>query len=311
MRLGRCLVVSALTATWALEAEATYSIVAVDTRDGTVGGAVASCVPVATLETVYGAAVGKGALMTQSYLKVGANADGLALFEAGSSASEVIAALTAPAYDVGFQLRQYAAVDTAGGVVTFTGTDANQHASGVSFSDAGFAVAIQGNYLTGPEVIEQARAAFTAGGCDLAARLHAALAAAGSNGAGDRRCTPDGVPAQSAVLEVDPPGMTSGSLLRLAYEAPGDPPSEDPVAQLGVDLDAWRASHPCPVEEGGGGAAPGHEPESDPEPDPSKPADEADGCTAAPRGSADGSGWSALVLASIVVALIVGRRRRT
>ncbi len=296
--------VSALIATWALEAEATYSIVAVDTRDGTVGGAVASCVPVATLETVYGAAVGKGALMTQSYLKVGANADGLALFEAGSSASEVIAALTAPAYDVGFQLRQYAAVDTAGGVVTFTGTDANQHASGVSFSDAGFAVAIQGNYLTGPEVIEQARAAFTAGGCDLAARLHAALAAAGSNGAGDRRCTPDGAPAQSAVLEVDPPGMTSGSFLRLAYEAPGDPPSEDPVARLGVDLGVWRASHPCPVEEGGGGAAPGPEPESDP--GPSKPAAEAEGCTFGLGRSAGAGGCLGLALV-ILVATVRGR----
>lgn len=187
-------------------------------------------------------------------------------------------------------------------MVTFTGTDANQHASGVSFSDAGFAVAIQGNYLTGPEVIEQARSAFTSSGCDLAARLHAALAAAQSNGAGDRRCTPDGVPAQSAVIEVDPPSMTRRSFLRLAREAPGDPPSEDPVAKLGVDLGSWRASHPCPVEEGGGGAAPVPEPE----PEPERAGDESDWGAFAPGRSAGAGGCLGLVLV-ILVATVRGR----
>ncbi|HMR11658.1 MAG TPA: DUF1028 domain-containing protein, partial [Polyangiaceae bacterium] len=102
-------------------AHATYSIVAVDTRTGAVGGAVASCVPLATLSRVYGASPGRGALMTQSYLKDEAHPDGLALLSLGQAPAGIVSALTDPAYDANFELRQYAVLDVAGGVLGFAG----------------------------------------------------------------------------------------------------------------------------------------------------------------------------------------------
>jgi uncharacterized Ntn-hydrolase superfamily protein len=227
-------------------ARATYSIVAADPVSGAVGGAVASCVPLSTVERVYGAAPGVGALVTQSYLMDEARADGLAWLAAGRSPDEVVAALTDAAYDPHFALRQYAVVDLAGRAAGFTGAEALAFAGGLPIESGDLRASVQGNILTGPQVLERARDAFVApGACDLAERLMRALEAAGAEGGGDSRCVGVGVPAKSATLEVDP--ASGPATLRLAYEAAGDPPREDPVAGLRAALDAWRVDHPCPT----------------------------------------------------------------
>jgi uncharacterized Ntn-hydrolase superfamily protein len=292
----------ACVAAWLLaagHAKATYSILAVDMRDGSVGGAVASCVPLDTVERVYGAVPGRGAIVTQSFLKDEAHPDALALLAEGRPPADVLGVLVDSGYDPAFQQRQYAVVDVAGAVASFTGTDALAVAAGTTFEAEGFVVAVQGNLLTDGEVLAQARAAFTTGGgCDLAGRLIVALEAAGANGRGDARCAPDGVPAKAATLEVDPPGAVAGSFLRLTHESPGDRPVEDPVAHVRVAFDAWRVTHPCPETE---------QP-ADPPGTPSRPAEQvspSSGCSQAPGHP----GILTWLLGSVLIGLMTRRMR--
>ncbi|NUO48814.1 MAG: DUF1028 domain-containing protein [Polyangiaceae bacterium] len=301
MRWGSALLFAAACVLAPSSAHATYSILAVDTRDGTVGAAVASCVDLATVERVYGSVPGKGAIVTQSYLKDGANADGLALIANGTAPNDVLVALLDPTYDPEFQLRQYAVVDVLGDIAAYTGPDALAYANMETFDVDGYVVSVQGNILTGPGVIDGARSAFEAGGCDLADRLMLALEAAGSSGQGDNRCAADGVPAKSATLDVDPPGMAAGTFLRLTHESPGDPPQDDPTVTIRSSFDAWRTSHPCPVDQAGaGGGVPGGVP---PNSEPSRNGTE-DGCSVA-SSSHDAPTWLPL----LVVVLRLKRRR--
>src|SRR5262249_60110707 len=99
---------------------------------------------------------------------------------------------------------------------------------------------VQGNILTGPAVLDQAAAAFSSSGCDLADRLMLALEAGAHNGQGDSRCTPMGYPSDSAFLEVDREGEPAGSYLQLVVDQ--NPPA-DPIAPLRSMYDAWRRHH--------------------------------------------------------------------
>jgi MYXO-CTERM domain-containing protein len=236
------------------------------------------------------------ALVTQSYLKDEALPDALAWIASGSEPDAVLAALIDPVYDADFGLRQYAVVSADGRAVGFTGEGANPHASNIVSSTADFSVAIQGNYLTGPDLIDQARAAFEDGAaCDLPERLMRALEAAGSNGAGDARCIPDGSPAESALIQVDPPNQAAGTFLRLGSPV-GTPDGSDPVPLLRGAFDSWRESHPCPAPEAGPPGGP---------PRPADPGSTADpGCA---LGRPDGAAAMPLILLGLVGAF---RRRR-
>lgn len=301
MRWGPALLFAAAGVLAPKSASATYSILAVDTRDGTVGAAVASCVDLETVERVYGVVPGKGALVTQSYLKDGANADGLALIAGGTPPNDVLVALVDPAYDPDYELRQYAVVDASGQAASYTGPGALAYANMETFDVDGYVISIQGNILTGPSVIDGARSAFEAGGCDLADRLMAALDAAGSSGQGDDRCASEGVPAKSALLAVDPPGLPAGTFLRLTHESPGDPPQGDPTVTIRSSFDTWRASHPCPADGSGtGGGVPAGVPPDSP---PSRIGTN-DGCLVA-SSSHDARSWLPL----LAVLLRLGRRR--
>jgi MYXO-CTERM domain-containing protein len=116
-----------------------------------------------------------------------------------------------------------------------------------------------------------------ASGCDLADRLMRALEAGAHGGAGDTRCTPGGIPADSAFLQVD---GEDGTVVQL--EAVNTAPA-DPIAMLRAQYDVWRAANPCPVDAGAGEAVAG--------------------CCSG--GNSGGSG----VLGAMVV-LALGRRRR-
>lgn len=157
----------------------TFSIVATDGRSWGVAVAskflaVGAAVPAATADA--------GAIATQSYANLAYRPDGLRLLREGHSAQETLDALTAA--DDGREQRQAGIVDTRGGAATFTGAACHDWAGGRT----GPSYAIQGNILTGPEVVDAMERAWLATDPTqpLARRLHAALVA-GDEAGGDRR----------------------------------------------------------------------------------------------------------------------------
>jgi uncharacterized Ntn-hydrolase superfamily protein len=102
---------------------------------------------------------------------------------------------------------------------------------------------VQGNILTSAAVLEQAGTAFEAGGCDLAERLVHGLLAGALNGEGDSRCTPTGIPSDSAFLQVERRGGSEGDYLSLRVESSG---KASPLPLLEQKLAEWRSAHPCP-----------------------------------------------------------------
>lgn len=168
---------------------------------------------------VPAAAPGAGAIATQSLANLRYRPDGLDLLGQGRDATSVLQELTAA--DPMQSWRQAGIVDSNGGSATFTGSDCFPWAGGCS----GPGYAIQGNILTGPEVVDQMAQAWLASTDlqPLARRLLGALAA-GDRAGGDRRGR------QSAALLVVTPGGGYGG-------------GSDVLIDLRVD------DHPDPVTE--------------------------------------------------------------
>ena len=175
----------------------TFSIVA---RGPSAAGDTAWGVAVASKFLAVGAAVpaaraGVGALATQAYANLAYRSDGLASLARGRSAQETLDALIDA--DDGREHRQAGIVDASGHAATWTGVRCHSWAGGVSDTD----VAIQGNILTGPDVVAAMHDAWraSAGDDSLSRRLLRALEAGDAAG-GDRRGR------QSAALLVVTPG---------------------------------------------------------------------------------------------------------
>jgi uncharacterized Ntn-hydrolase superfamily protein len=160
-----------------------------------------------------------GAIATQSYANLAYRPQGLALLRTGVGAAGVVAGLTAA--DDGRETRQVGVVGVEGDGATFTGSGCHAWAGGV----AGDGYAIQGNILTGPEVVAEMERAWldSAGEPRLARRLLAALRA-GDQAGGDRR------------------GRQSAALFVVAKDQ-GYGGTSDIVADLRVD------DHPDPLTE--------------------------------------------------------------
>jgi uncharacterized Ntn-hydrolase superfamily protein len=162
----------------------TFSIVGhlPDTADG---GALSMGVAVASKFLAVGAAVPAaaadiGAIATQAFANLAYRPDGLRLLGEGRSAQETLDALIAE--DVGRDQRQAGVVDAAGRSATFTGPACHDWAGGRT----GDGYAVQGNILTGPDVVEAMEKAWLGGEGRLADRLLTALTA-GDLAGGDRR----------------------------------------------------------------------------------------------------------------------------
>ncbi|HET6967286.1 MAG TPA: DUF1028 domain-containing protein [Ornithinibacter sp.] len=195
----------------------TFSIAA---RDGDAWG-----VAVASKFLAVGAVVprvrpGVGAVATQSHARVAYLDEVLDAIEDGASAAEALDA--AVAGDDGRDLRQVGAVGPTG-AATFTGTGCMPYAGGVAAGDERTAYAIQGNILTGPEVLEAMEREWLAGGGHrLDHRLLATLLAGDAAG-GDSRGR------QGAALLVLAPGAgydSCGVLADLRVDDHPDAPSE-------------------------------------------------------------------------------------
>jgi uncharacterized Ntn-hydrolase superfamily protein len=204
----------------------TFSIVA---RQGEAYGVAVASKFLAVGAVVPGARLGTGAVATQSYARVAYLGELLARLGAGEDAASALEEATA--LDEGRQTRQVGVVGVAS-AATFTGTECNPWAGGVARDDGDTAYAIQGNILTGPEVVAAMEEAWHASsGQGLARRLLAALVAGDAAG-GDSRGR------QSAAMYAVEPGTgydASGVLADLRVDD-----HADPVPELGRLLDEWE-----------------------------------------------------------------------
>ncbi|MEV6524687.1 DUF1028 domain-containing protein [Longispora sp. NPDC051575] len=196
----------------------TYSIVARSADGSALGVAVASKF-LAVGMAVPAAEAGVGALATQAYANLAYRPQGLALLRTGLAAADVVAGLTAA--DQGRADRQLGVVTPTGDGATYTGAGCFDWAGGL----AGDGYAVQGNILTGPEVVAEMERSWL-GSADLPfpERLLRALAA-GEAAGGDSRGR------QSAALYVVSPGGGYGGLSDVAVDLRVDD-HQDPVAEL-------------------------------------------------------------------------------
>ncbi len=196
----------------------TFSIVA-RSADGRSHGVAVASKFLGVGAHVPAAQAGVGALATQSYANLAYRPQGLTLLGTGVAPAEVVAGLTAA--DPGRDQRQLGVVGPTGDGATFTGTGCHDWAGGL----AGDGYAIQGNILTGKQVVVAMAQAWQRSdpAAPLAGRLVAALLA-GDRAGGDRR------------------GRQSAALLVVA-KGEGYGGTSDVVADLRVD------DHPDPVPE--------------------------------------------------------------
>ena len=218
----------------------TFSIVA-RSADGERWGVAVASKFLAAGAVVPGVRAPLGAIATQSFANLRYLPDGFAHLGEGRSAQEALDALVAA--DDGRAQRQAGIVDGQGRAASFTGEDCLPWAGSVT----GPGYAIQGNILTGPEVVAEMERAFLESDptAPLAHRLHAALLA-GDRAGGDSRGR------QSAAILVGGVGAGYGGGSDVAVDLRVDDHA-DPVVELGRllrihDLLFGKPTETWPVE---------------------------------------------------------------
>ena len=195
----------------------TFSIVA---RDGDALGVAVASKFLAVGSIVPEVRPRVGAVATQAMARYAYRAELLDALASGELAAAALAA--AVAGDDGRDHRQVGVVG-AEGAATHTGSDCMPWAGGLTGGDASTAYAIQGNILTGPEVVDEMEAAWLgSAGRPLDHRLLAALLAGDAAG-GDSRGR------QSAALVAYAPGAgndRSGVLADLRVDDHPEAPRE-------------------------------------------------------------------------------------
>ncbi|HEU4514438.1 MAG TPA: DUF1028 domain-containing protein [Nocardioidaceae bacterium] len=202
----------------------TFSIVA-RSADGQSWGVAVASKFLAVGSPVPAAVAGVGAVATQAEANVAYKGLALSHMDEGATASVALQRLIEE--DDGREHRQVGIVDVDGNAATHTGHECLDWAGGVTDTD----VAIQGNILAGPEVVEAMKAAWDSSQDepDLARRLMAALIAGDAAG-GDRRGR------QSAALLVVRDGAGYGGNDDVAVDLRVDDHA-DPIVELGRLLD--------------------------------------------------------------------------
>jgi MYXO-CTERM domain-containing protein len=229
-------------------ARATYSVVATDQATRQVGGATTSCVGAQSVATVYGPSPGHGGINAQAAQNIAGRDRGVMLLSMDTAPADIITQITAPTFDPNARTRQYGIADLSGRAAGFTGMGAQEYKEDRQGTIGTYTYSAQGNILTSKAVLDQAETAFRTRGCDLAEKLMLALEAGAMNGEGDSRCTPRGVPSDSASIEVDLATGAAGSYLRLSLSGTGN---TSPLIRLRSMFDTWRMTHPCATGDGG------------------------------------------------------------
>ena len=200
----------------------TFSIVGFDSSSASWGIAVASKFLAVGSAVPWGRA-GDGAVATQAMANLSYGPEGLDLMAEGFAAEQVVSVLTRA--DDERDHRQLGVVDAAGRGATWTGASCLDWAGG----EAGDGYAVQGNILTGPEVVAAMVEAWHGGGEVLSRRLLTALTA-GDRAGGDRRGR------QGAALRVWRAGAAYGGVLDTAIDLRVDD-HRAPVDELARLLD--------------------------------------------------------------------------
>lgn len=253
-----------LTISLATRAGATWSIIAVDMRTKQVVVASATCLTSFDLRRFLPVVVvGRGAGCAQSFVDTtGQNRlaiwNGLMAQQPPAQILQVLQQI-----DPNFQTRQYGIVDMNNTPVTFTGTGAGIAKFGVAGTSGEIRYAIQGNVLTGNQVVTAAEAAFLALPGDLSSKVMAAMEAARALG-GDGRCscnagapTSCGVPPPSFSKSAhvgflidarlgDTDGVCNSTLgcssgsYYMNFNVIGNATALDPVIDLASQYHTWR-----------------------------------------------------------------------
>lgn len=171
------------------QADATWSIVIIDTRTGEVALGSATCLTGFDLQANTPVMLlGVGGATAQS--SVDSNGHNRTFIRDhlldGWTPAQILAGLST--FDSGHQTRQYGIADVHGDAITFSGTGAGVWKGGQTGKVGDLVYAVQGNVLTGDPVVSLAVDAIVNTPGDLAEKLMAGMEAARSMG-GDGRCS--------------------------------------------------------------------------------------------------------------------------
>lgn len=210
----------------------TFSIVA-RSEDGESWGVAVASKFLAVGSAVPAARAGAGAVATQAWANVAYKERAITLLERGATADLTLALLLEP--DEGREHRQVGIVDAEGSSATHTGGECLHWAGGRT----GPGVAVQGNILVGPEVVDAMLDTWERSDGPLARRLLAALRAGDAAG-GDSRGR------QSAALYVVREGAGYDGRDDVAVDLRVDD-HPDPGSELErlVDLHEWYLVAPA------------------------------------------------------------------
>lgn len=246
-------------------AQATWSIVMVDTETGEVAVGTVTCLTSFDLLAIVPVVVvGEGGAAVQA----SGDFSGIrrpVIFD-GFANDLTLAQIWDQLDNIGgHQSRQYGIVDTSGDAITFTGSSTLDWAGGVTGSQGTMVYAIQGNILAGGCVVPAIETAILRTSGDFADKLMAGMVAARDTG-GDGRCscnqdpTDCGCPPASFTKSGHIGGMVIARIgdiddavcnangcvdgdyfmrLNVAFQSSGSP---DPVDQLQTQFNAWRAT---------------------------------------------------------------------
>ena len=242
--LGLVIAVSILLINSTLQAQDTFSIVAIDSATGEVGSAGASCVNMAFFPGYENDFLGQlfpgqGAINSQAYYLPDNQANAALRMEAGDTPSEIIRWLVANDVEGNPDIRQYGVVGFVDGEPqssAHTGMltdDYKGHRLGPNYS-------IQGNILLGPEILDSMEARFLAAEGDLACKLMAAMQGANVVGA-DTRCAGFGTSSLFAFLKVAQPTDEPGSPSFVISMNGTGPQGIEPIDSLQVLFDEQRS----------------------------------------------------------------------
>ncbi|MFI5202881.1 MAG: DUF1028 domain-containing protein [Flavobacteriales bacterium] len=228
-----------------IQAQDTFSIVAVDTVTGEVGSAGASCVDMFTLPGYATDFLGElfpgiGAINTQAAYHPTNQVNARNRMNAGDTPAQIIAWLQANDVSGTPDTRQYGIVRIVSGAAQtagHTGVNCMNYKNHV----AGPTYCIQGNILLSQAILDSMETRFNAEQGDLACKLMAALQGANVVGA-DTRCATDGTSSLFAFLKVSQPSDIFGSPSFLVSVKTPDNSGIEPIDSLQILFDNAHAA---------------------------------------------------------------------
>jgi hypothetical protein len=281
---------------------ASYGIVATDPTTHELGVAIGSCEAPFPIRT-YTLVAGHGEVIATGMDNPAARDQAMQLLQSGMAPDAILNMLTTPGYDSLYPIRQYAIADVDGRVAGYSGMSLKSYAEHRQGTAGAIHYVVAVNQAASPTLPVRAATAFESYGCDMADRLMLALEAASPIGDGDTRCseglrgdagTGPTIPANTALLEVNPAGSQPGSYLHLSIS--NIDRKVNAIVTLRQQYNDWRQSHPCPDGQNPGAL-----------PDGGSPADGAAGANTAGGGSCQVAqrGGEGMLIGLVAVGLVV------